>query len=1054
MLDVSNSVSDSEREYLSIKDLEYLSDTTDDVASIPDESLRPYLVRSPRYSEGNAEESSLKHKQGDMGSESKDETEEIIRGFLLEKDIISQEHQKEKEELVDSFMKDRDELIGKFRQQVSNIERKLNKEQDTRDRPKKSGSCSRAAKVADGTSRVPHGATRVSNGGARVHNETTPIYIRLDEGNVISAEEFLMKLKLEDKHDIERDTLERSFRDEKRLLKEKLELDYIRKLQHERLQHDAMVEDLRIAIKELKADKSLLERELRSRGEELKGRWNSAKGKLEANFIVEQRELKDTLERKHAKEMELQRENYERLLTEMKQNFTNATKSMNKKEKEISTALENVKDYEQRVRLEVNSSLQKEFDAQCEKLRLEKNRLSEQVVELTRQKTELAGKIEEITDNNQNKMSILNEFSNRLNREYEERLKKSVLENDRLHAQVESLRSENRTQDRALRDCQENTKRLKDELHSKQLLLDCHSEKRDSLRTENTDLCHEIDVLRGEKDELVNIVESYKNMESEMKVKVSKTGSDVENVLDKCKILERERLGLERKMALLGEELQQSLSEKEMLTQKLQKVEHEASTVKQLLEDERKEHDRLNDRFRRDADEIRKKESECRILRDKLRNKSDRIETEITTDAVRVEKIMEVEAQNVELQKRLNHYEEKQEGLQRKEREDIQKQYAKEFAKRIQALRRNYEEATDGLKKQIRLLRSKVNELEASIGTRKRLEEVESEKDKAQNVHGDFDYKYKDKERGRDDGRDLWTTTSPHYRTQSLDRDSRRRDGSDLSSNVRVFDYVHKHDKDNTRTGNYADAPARDVDLFPPQYKTQTTESTGLVRQGAFSRQRSKSLEASGSYFPRGAENDGYGITDARKEVYHQYRSNGDYFDRQSERAGHTSNGKSYEYGLERQELLCQKVPNANGYPQSLVKDREFVGQQTSHSHLNKQNHTMRESCNSTIVNTNARLNGAVSGPTIESHSDSNNVLGLPPIYKSAANGAARGAVEYSRNGHRGQYKSRSHDQVEYGMDSETERLERSVERLQERLESSHAELLGKLEQVQKSVGS
>ena len=1045
MLDVSNSVSDSEREYLSIKDLEYLSDTTDDVASIPDESLRPYLVRSPRYSEGNAEESSVKHKQGDMGSESKDETEEIIRGFLLEKDIISQEHQKEKEELVDSFMKDRDELIGKFRKQVSNIERKLNREQDTRDRPKKSGSGSRAAKVADGTTRVPHGATKVSNGRARVHNETTPIYIRLDEGNVISAEEFLMKVKLEDKYDIERDTLERSFRDEKRLLKEKLELDYVRKLQHERLQHDAMVEDLRITIKELKADKSLLERELRSRAEELKGRWNSAKGKLEANFIVEQRELKDTLERKHAREMELQRENYERLLTEMKQNFTNATKSMNEKEKEISTALDKVKDYEQRVRLEVNSSLQREFDAQCEKLKLEKNRLSEQVVELTRQKTELTGKIEEITDNNQNKMSILNEFSNRLNREYEERLKKSVLENDRLHAEVESLQNENRTQDRALRDYQENTKRLEDELHSKQSLLDCYSDKKDSLRTENTDLYREIDILRSEKDELVKIVETYKNMESEMKVKVSKTGSDVENVLDKCKIMERERLGLERKMALLGEELQQSLSEKEMLTQKLQKVEHEASTVKQLLEDERKEHDRLNDRFRRDADEIRKKESECRILRDKLRNKSERIETEITTDAVRVDKIMEVEAQNVELQKRLNHYEEKQEGLLRKEREDIQKQYAKEFAKRIQALRRNYEEATDGLKKQIRLLRSKVNELEASIGTRKRLEEAESEKDKTQNVHSDF--YYKDKERGRDGRKDLGTTTTSHYRTQSLDRDSRRRDGSDLSSSVRAFDYVHKHDKDNTRTGNYADAPARDLDLFPPQYKTQTTESTGLVRQGAFSRQRSKSLEASDSSFPRGAENDGYGITDAEKEGYHQYRSYGDYFERQSEREGHISNGKSYEYGLKRQELLCQKGPKANGYPQSLVKDREFVGQRTSHSRLYEQNHSMRESFNSTSIKTNSRLNGIVSGSTMESLSDGNYVSGLPPICKS-------GEVEHSRNGHRGQYKSRSHDQVKHGKDSETERLERSVESLQEKLESSHAELLGKLEQVQKSVGS
>lgn len=1035
MLDVS--VSDSEREYLSIKDLEYLSDTTDDVASLPDESLRPYLVRSPRYSEGNAEESRLKHKQRDMGSESKDETEEIIRGFLLEKDIISQEHQKEKEDLVDSFMKDRDELIGKFRRQVSDIERKLNKEEDTRDRPKKSGSGSRAARVAHGTTRVAHGATRASN-------ETNPIYIRLDEGNVISAEEFLMKLKVEDKHDIERDTLERSFRDEKRLLKEKLELDYIRKFQHERLQHDAMIEDMRIAIKELKADKSHLERELRSRGEELKGRWNSAKGKLEANFIVEQRELKDTLERKHAKEMESQRENYERLLTEMKQNFASATKSMNEKEKEISTALDKVKDYEQKVRLELSSSLQKEFDAQCEKLRLEKNRLTEQVVQLTRQKTELTGKIEEITDNNQDKMSILNQFSNRLNREYEERLKKSVLENERLHAEVESLRNENRTQDRALRDYQENAKRLEGELHSKQSLLDSYNEKKDSLRTENTDLYYEIDVLRSEKDDLVKIVESYKNMESEMKVKVSKKGSDVENVLDKCKILERERLGLERKMALLGEELQQSLSEKEILTQELQKVEHEASTVKQLLEDERKEHDRLNDRFRRDADEIRKKENECRILRDKLRNKSDRIETEITTDAVRVDKIMDVEAQNVELQKRLDHYEGKQEELLRKEREDIQKQYAREFAKRIQALRRNYEEATDGLKKQIRLLRSKVNELEASIRKRKRDEEAESDGNK--DYHSDFDYK--DKEKGREDRRDLGTTTNSHYRTQSLDRDIQRRDGSDLSSSVRVFDYVHKHDKDNTRTGNYADAPAGDLDLFPPQYKTQTTESTGIVRQGAFSRQRSKSLEASGRHVLHGAENDGYGIFDARKDGCHQYRSYGDYFDRQPERLCHASNGESYEYGLKRQERSCQRGPNANGCSQGLEKEWELVDQRTSHGHLYGQNHTKRESCVA-----NAR-NGEVLGPTIESFSNSKNVLGLPPIGKSAANGAARREMEHTRNGERGRYKFHGHGQMEHRKDSETERLERSVERLQERLESSHAELLGKLERVQKSVGS
>ena len=521
------------------------------------------------------------------------------------------------------------------------------------------------------------------------------------------------------------------------------------------------------------------------------------------------------------------------MLAELKNDFKEASRSISKKEEQVSIALSSVKDYEARVRNEIVAKVKDEYQGRIEEFRQQNERLVDQVDKLMLENSRLAGRLKELDDHNESRMSIVNEFTTRLNREYEDRLKTAVLENKTLKAEVEELRKENRIQEGALRDFRESTARLEEELTVRNGLLAGSEEKKESLKREIADFSNEIDALRREKSDLLKSVDECSETESRLVEKMSKKEKQTDDALDKFRISERERMDLERKMAMLSEEHEKCLQTIESLQNEVRKGDEEAFTLKKLLEEERKEHDRFRERFRRDAEEIRGRENECRALREQLRSKTCKIDSELDKSAERVGNLMALETENFELQKKLKEYEEDRGDLMRREKEEIQKQFAKEFAKRIYALKRSYEEAADGLKNQIKMLRSKVTELEGILAIN----------DIAKSKGNDYDLNFVG---AKGKGLENAAISELGYLSKASGRktNSDYFEPSDIDpSSVHSIDYA-PNCKPNTATSKACrSAPAEDTDLS--MSKRRNIESRARVYQGSFSRQRSRSVDSS-----------------------------------------------------------------------------------------------------------------------------------------------------------------------------------------------------------------
>ncbi len=235
----------------------------------------------------------------DTTSSEQDERDEIVRGFIIEKDYINQEHEKEKEEIVDSFIQEREELIDKFNKKVAEIEEKFHKTQQN------------PSKASKPTTKRPK----------FVRNYTTtngvPLYLNFG-GENLTAEEFLSNFQLEEKYEHEHDGLERSYRDEKRNLKDRQDLECEKKLQRQKLKYESMIDDFKRIVKDLKFEKEFLEKEYQKKTEDWKSLFEERRRGLESKYQIEQNHLRDSLEVKHNNAMAMQRDNYERMINELK----------------------------------------------------------------------------------------------------------------------------------------------------------------------------------------------------------------------------------------------------------------------------------------------------------------------------------------------------------------------------------------------------------------------------------------------------------------------------------------------------------------------------------------------------------------------------------------------------------------------------------------------------------------------------------------------------------------------------------------------------------------
>eukprot|EP00794_Sanderia_malayensis_P016174 gene16174-17799_t len=629
--------------------------------------------------------------------EGEEEKEQLMRGFILEKDFISQEHEKEKEDIINSFVEEREDLIEKFNEKVTELEHKFHaKHSQAQNKPR------RRPKLSEGFE-----STR-----------SLPFNLNFGGENLKSAEEFLSTYQLKEDFDVEQDGLERSNRDEKRHLREKMQLEFEKKLQNQKFVYETTIEDLKRMIRDLKYEMDNLKRMLKEKRKEWEGLFDDKTRSLESKHLIEKDCLRDSLQMKCRNDIEAQKNNYERLMLELRKEVKRLKELLNEKDHDMKRLTARKNDDEVKIRKELNEKLRHEFRIEFEKVINEKARLNEKINVLNEEKRELADQLKQLHDDKLSKVDVLEEFSTRLNKEYETRLKASILGNEKLNFEIQQLRNENAKLLNSLKSAENEVHALEDKIMAQDRFVTGLEEKISCLREENQNFSNEISALRIKNQESRGLVEEHYELETLLNRKLSQKDLENQSNVDKYKLVEQSKLKLEQKITLVNDELTESRSENELLRRKLKQAEDSAATGERLLMEERKEQERYIARFKHDAEEIRQKETDIEALKEKLRNVEMKIAQDIDDNADNVDREMQLETINAKLMKDLCELKEQQQALLRCEREEIQKQFAKEFAKRLQSLRRNYEQATEGLIQQIRELRDKISMLESSMTTK------------------------------------------------------------------------------------------------------------------------------------------------------------------------------------------------------------------------------------------------------------------------------------------------------------------------------------------------
>ena len=682
-----------------ISELEYYSNASEEVEQISQERGSPSGAnlsnRVDWASRLDAMDRDKRLVQKGPKNSLENEKDSIMKGFMIEKQLMSREHEREKELLIDDFTKDRHKLIDKFRGQLEEIEEKLDRK--------------------NGYDAEYDGESPTNKMNTAGRKGPGAIFLKLNGDKVVTPEGFLSMLDLEDKYENDKEKLERNFRKEKRELKEKLEEDYERKLQAERFRYDFLLDEIQRDANDLKAQKRELQTQLKQQNKNLDRELSRKRSELEAKVFSEKDALGRKLEEKHLKELQIQKQSYDKLVQELKEDLIRVTTVMDEREQYFAKMYRKQREYHEDFKEKLSNDMKGEFEKEFRRFKDANETLSQNIETLKIEKEQLTQKINELERGKSEDSRILKDFSERLNTEYEIKLRNCIQENQKLKVHIEDLARENDALTQTLRDREREGKTVENELCSKSYLTKEYEEKISMLRDENTKLSSEITTLRKEKDKLSIEVDSSKKAENKSNSELAKRSDEIKDWSERCKISEREKLQLERVVSTLRGELEKLLNEKREKEQSILHANNEIGQLRKLLNDERKEQERLNHRFQQDAMLIRRKDSEQSSLKselDDVKNDFNGLKSELVET---VNKLRQAEAKNMALEAKLVRAGNTKDYALRHERVNLQQQFAKEYAKRLDEMRSNYERGTDGLRRQIHMLRSKISELEVNL---------------------------------------------------------------------------------------------------------------------------------------------------------------------------------------------------------------------------------------------------------------------------------------------------------------------------------------------------
>ena len=624
------------------------------------------------------EELELSYDKHRLGMEDNFESEknDIVKGFMLEKRILNKEHEKEKKDLVSNFVKEREHLLNSFQDQVQQIEQKM-KEQRTNENVISVGNEPR--QFSEATNSLPN-----------------KLLIRVD-GNRINPEEFLSSIELEEKFESEKDNIEKNFRKEKVRIKDKFELQYEKKLLRERHKHQCEIKELQTDIQNLKNLKHEVAAMWKQQASKIELEFHKERTALENHYRIEKESLRRKLEEKSAYKLNTQQQKYDRCINELKSELQNIKSDIN------SARTDNCKNDQSLhvIRHEIKKQLYDTFERETKIIRQQNEKLNSELKVLTTEKYEMARKYRDLETNKECASKMLKEYSSKLNKEYENKMRKLITQNEKLKIKQIKIENENEELCKKLKTFENERRNVEERLAvTEQTILQC-DDTISSMRNENTNLSHEINLLRTEKEDLLHALEQRNEKERLLKLEVSKYEMDVQETSGRYVLLEREKLQHERLIAGLRKELETNINTCNESGNKTLMYEKETERLRQLLDGERRENKRLHERFKQDADLLRKKDADNATIRaqlDNIKTEFENLQTKINADN---EKILRSESEKELLQNRLEKMK-NCENLQKKHDViAIQNKYVKEFAKRLDYVKANYEREITNLKNQI-----------------------------------------------------------------------------------------------------------------------------------------------------------------------------------------------------------------------------------------------------------------------------------------------------------------------------------------------------------------
>lgn len=261
------------------------------------------------------------------------EIEDIVKGFILEKDLMSQGHEEQMIRMKETFQREKVDLLRHLEEERESLRQNSRMTSVTSNETGyASGSHaeSEAYNFYSGELASPkRQATSLSSSGEVDNNlikEIAEVYLRMNNGMITSG--VRPDLDIEDKFEREREILESKFVAEKREMKRKLEDDYNHKLEQEKNQYEGQIQELKTTITDLQWQKRELESRNRNEKEKNEIIFERERNDLEKRHSQAVHDMKRKLEGKYSTDISKQKDQYEENISELQEDIHKLTSQL------------------------------------------------------------------------------------------------------------------------------------------------------------------------------------------------------------------------------------------------------------------------------------------------------------------------------------------------------------------------------------------------------------------------------------------------------------------------------------------------------------------------------------------------------------------------------------------------------------------------------------------------------------------------------------------------------------------------------------------------------